>query len=348
MGEFETRHLPLNFSASRGKLNSGIQINMIFASQPASQNALATNDFEALKEQFALRLTEASSLDGLAQIQIVPVKMPERDIPVQTATIQSVPRDPSPLLLLHGFDSSVLEFRRLFPLLSRIRETWAIDLLGFGFSDRPSGFAINPQRIKQHLYHFWQQYLQERSLILIGASMGGAAALDFALSYPQAVERLILIDGAGVQAGPVLGKYLFPPLDTWAVEFLRRSDVRQKISRNAYADPDRCVTLDAEACAALHLEMPGWAEALKSFTKSGGYPSFRSRLAEIKAPTLILWGRHDRILGLKDATVLAQTIPQAKLKWIEGAGHVPHLEQPEITAEMIVDFIKPSTESEKI
>jgi pimeloyl-ACP methyl ester carboxylesterase len=318
---------------------------MIFAGQTASQNPLANHDFEALKQQFAHRLTEANSLDLLAQIQIVPVMVPEWAFTVQTATIhtatiQNPSGDRSPLLLLHGFDSSVLEFRRLFPLLSQVRETWAIDLLGFGFSDRPLEFAINPDRIKQHLYHFWQQYLQERSFILVGASMGGAAALDFALSYPQAVEKLVLIDGAGVQTGPILGKYLFPPLDTWAVEFLRRSDVRQKISRNAYADPDRFVTLDAEACAALHLEMPRWAEALKSFTKSGGYPSFRSHLSELKAQTLILWGRYDRILGLKDATVLAENIPHATLKWIDDSGHVPHLEQPEITAQMIVDFIQ--------
>lgn len=169
--------------------------------------------------------------------------------------------------------------------------------------------------------------------------MGGAAALKFALTYPKAVKQLILLDSAGVQMGPVIGKFLFPPLDRWAVEFLRRPQVRRSISCNAYANPDRWVTPDAEACAALHLDMPYWAEALMSFTKSGGYPSFRSQLPQIQIPTLILWGRNDRILGTKDAIVFETLIPHARLQWIEQCGHVPHLEQPEETACWILDTV---------
>ncbi len=292
----------------------------------------------SIYDQFAPRLSEPESLALLSQIQQVPVSVQGQVVASSCVQAGALVADRSPIVLLHGFDSSVLEFRRLVPRLAPHGETWGIDLLGFGFSDRSAHLSINPDSINEHLHGFWQQHLQERSLILVGASMGGAAALKFALAYPQAVKQLVLIDSAGVQMGPVIGKFLFPPLDQWAVEFLRRPEVRRNISCNAYAEPDRWVTPDAEACAALHLEMPYWAEALKSFTKSGGYPSFRSQLAQLNIPTLLLWGREDRILGTKDAIVFENLLPQAQLQWIEACGHVPHLEKPAETAQWILSY----------
>lgn len=246
-----------------------------------------------------------------------------------------------PLLLLPGFDSSVLEFRRLLPLLATRQQTWAVDLLGFGFTERRLGLPFSPQAIKTHLYACWQTLIQQ-PVMLVGASMGGAAAIDFALTYPEAVEQLILIDSAGFSAGPALGKFLIPPLGYLATEFLRQPRVRQQISRNAYHDPG-FASADAQACAALHLAEPGWSQALITFTRSGGYGSFRQRLAQLSPPTLILWGESDRILGTADASKLQQAIPHSKLIWIQECGHVPHLEKPEATAQHIWDFLNYST-----
>lgn len=279
------------------------------------------------------RLTEATSRNLASQIQTIPVATPLQEDPITTAFVRSGSPAPAqaPLVLIHGFDSSLLEFRRLIPHLAPHREVWVVDLLGFGFTDRPPQIAYSPAAIQAHLQAFWHQVIQ-RPMVLVGASMGGTAAMEFALACPEAVENLVLLDSAGVKSGPVLGKYLFPPLDAWAVEFLRQPGVRRSISRSAYYAPDRWVTPDAELCAALHLSMPHWHLALKSFTKSGGYGSVASRLGHLQPPTLIFWGRQDRILGTQDATYLANAIPQAQLVWIENSGHVPHLEQAEAVA----------------
>ncbi len=116
----------------------------------------------------------------------------------------------TPILLIHGFDSSVLEFRRLLPLLARDNETWAVDLLGFGFTDRIPGVPFSPIAIKTHLYHFWKTLIKQ-PVILVGASMGGAAAIDFTLTYPEVVKKLVLIDSAGLKGGSPLSKLMFPP-----------------------------------------------------------------------------------------------------------------------------------------
>ena len=246
----------------------------------------------------------------------------------------------TPILFLHGFDSSVFECRRLFPLLSTQYSTYAIDLLGFGFTDRMAGTPFAPTSIKTHLYDSWKTLIN-RPMILIGVSMGGGAAIDFTLTYPEAVEKLILIDSAGFAKGPAIGKFLIPPLGYLATEFLRNSNVRKKVSLNAYKDP-KFVTADSELCAALHLQMPGWSQALIDFTKSGGYNFLAEQSAEfskIEQETLILWGDADKILGTADADKFAKTIPNSKLIWIENCGHVPHLEQPQVTAGHILDFV---------
>lgn len=275
------------------------------------------------------QLTESTSIALAQSIERIPITTPLSEQPVATTYVRQGSSG-TPILLLHGFDSSVLEFRRLLPLLAAQNETWAVDLLGFGFTERLAGIAFSPAAIKTHLHYFWKTLINE-PVILVGASMGGAAAIDFTLAYPDCVKKLVLLDSAGYSAGPTIGRFLFPPLDYLAVEFLRRPGVRERISKTAYYDKN-LATLDAQLCAALHLKLSGWHQALKAFTKSGGYGSFTEKLSQISQPTLILWGECDRILGTGDAYKFKEAIAHSQLIWIKNCGHVPHLEQPQITA----------------
>ncbi|MBE9130287.1 alpha/beta hydrolase [Coleofasciculus sp. LEGE 07081] len=282
------------------------------------------------------QLTESTSVALIQAIARHPILTPLSQQPIATTYVHQG-KGGTPILLLHGFDSSVLEFRRLLPLLAAQNDTWAVDMLGFGFTERLAEVVVSPKAIATHLYYFWKTLIQT-PVIVVGASMGGAAAIDFTLTYPQAVEKLVLIDSAGFTNPPSIGKFLVPPLDYLAVEFLRRPKVRERISQNAYCDRT-LVSTDALLCAALHLEMSGWHRALITFTKSGGYRPFRDKLTQIQQPTLILWGDKDRILGTRDAEKFQKAITKSKLIWIENCGHVPHLEQPQTTARHILEFI---------
>lgn len=284
----------------------------------------------------AQHLTEDTSVALASQIQFVEVSTNLTEQPILTSYVCA--GTGQPILLIHGFDSSIFEFRRLVPQLAADTQVWAMDLLGFGFCDRTTTAPITPAAIKQHLYNFWQQQIG-KPMILAGASMGGAAAIDFALDFPEAVDKLILLDSAGFAAGPAMGKFMVPPLDSWATAFLKNPGVRRRISQQAYYDRT-LVTPDAELCATLHLQMPNWKEALITFTKSGGYNFLNNLIQKIELPTLILWGEQDKILGIKDASRFQQTIPNSQLVWISECGHVPHLEKPRNTAQAIVSFSK--------
>ncbi len=282
------------------------------------------------------QLTEATSIALAQQIEVAAVPTPLSPGPIATTFVSQGQGSP-PIVLLHGFDSSVFEFRRLLPLLAAERQTWAIDLLGFGFTDRLVQAVFSPTAIKTHLYYTWKTLI-EQPMVLVGASMGGAVAIDFALTYPEAVQQLVLIDSAGFSAGPAIGKFLVPPLGQMATAFLRNLKVRQNISLKAYHNPS-FASPDALRCAALHLEQKGWSQALIAFTQSGGYGSFRQQLAQLCLPTLILWGQNDRILGTADAAKFQQAISDSQLRWIENCGHVPHLEKPQAVATAILEFV---------
>ncbi|MEC4984651.1 MAG: alpha/beta hydrolase [Oscillatoria sp. PMC 1068.18] len=280
-------------------------------------------------------LTESTSITLAKQIECVDLATPLTDKLIPTTYVHQGSGG-TPILLLHGFDSSVFEFRRLFPLLAAKNDTWTVDFLGFGFTERISELTFDPVAIKTHLYSFWKTLIQQ-PVILVGASMGGAAAIDFTLTYPEAVAKLILLDSAGIAPGPVMGKFLFSPLDYLAAEFLRRPQVRKKINFTAFLNKS-LVTTDAEICAALHLKSANWHQALIAFTKSGGYGSFVKQLPDLQQETLIIWGENDKILGTKAAFRFDKLLPNSQLIWIKNCGHIPHLEQAEVTAKHIFEF----------
>lgn len=285
-------------------------------------------------------LTEATSIALADAIQQTAIATPFYNNSIPTTFVKEGKGRGSeaPILLLHGFDSSVFEFRRLLPLLAPHREAWALDLLGFGFTERVAGLTFSPEEIREHLYAFWEQAIA-CPVVLVGASMGGAAAIDFALQYPQAVDRLVLLDSAGFAKGGPETKVMVPPLDWIATEILRNSWVRNRISQLAYCDRS-FASADAATCAALHLDCEGWRQATIAFTKSGGYTFLAVRIREVGAKTLVVWGEDDRILGTQDAEKFEQAIADCQLMWIPNCGHVPHLEKPERTAELLLSFLQ--------
>ncbi|MEM6446732.1 MAG: alpha/beta hydrolase [Cyanobacteria bacterium P01_D01_bin.123] len=253
----------------------------------------------------------------------------------------------APIVLLHGFDSSAIEFRRLLPLLARERKTWAIDLLGFGFTNRDRAPGFGPNWICRHLHDVWQSWIGT-PVILVGTSMGGSAALDFTLNHPECVEKLILMNSTGLVSGaPAIARWLFPPLDYWAAEFLRWPKLRQSVSERSYVD-ESLATEDALLCGSLHTTQPGWHRSIGAFTKAGGYGSVRDRLSDIRPPTLILWGKRDRILNPEDANIFHQAIPNSQLTWLDDCGHVRHLERPETVAGCILEFARYPSENHAV
>ena len=106
---------------------------------------------------------------------------------------EETPKKPTPIVLLHGFDSSAIEYRRLAPLIAQNRNVYIPDILGWGFSDHSEVTSFTPEAKMAHLKSFIREIVGE-PCIVIGASLGGAIAILLATESPELVEKVVLID----------------------------------------------------------------------------------------------------------------------------------------------------------
>ncbi len=238
-----------------------------------------------------------------------------------------------PLLLLHGFDSSFLEFRRLAPLLVDRFQLFIPDLFGFGFSPRPSDVQYGPEPVLKHLEQVLVQLPGESPVGVIGASMGGSVAVELARRQPERIGSLLLLAPAGLTGRPMPVPPLLDRLGAW---FLSRPGVRRGLCRQAFADPDGQVGPPEEQIASLHLQCPGWAEALAAFARTGGFAGCGDPLPS--QPLHVIWGANDRILRtpLKQA---AQALLRNPVETFEACGHLPHIDQPQQVADRCLDHL---------
>lgn len=235
----------------------------------------------------------------------------------------------APVLLLHGFDSSFLEFRRLAPLLAPHHHLFIPDLFGFGFSPRQAGAAHGPSAVLDHLetlVNAIQERCGLRPVQLIGASMGGSVAVELARRLGDRIGELMLLAPAGLTGRPMP---VPPLLDALGVRFLALPGVRQGLCRSAFADPDADVGAPELEIASLHLHTAGWAQALAAFARSGGFAGCGDPLPA--QPMAVLWGANDRILRQpqkRDALALLGE----RVRELDACGHLPHIDQPQAVA----------------
>jgi pimeloyl-ACP methyl ester carboxylesterase len=237
-----------------------------------------------------------------------------------------------PVVLVHGFDSSCLEYRRLGSKLSaRGIDTYAVDLLGWGYTQLDGVSSFSAQAKIDTLNSWVETVLGANTPFAIaGASLGGAAAIEVAAFNPNC-RGLILLDAQGFVDGIGPMATLPKPLAKLGTQVLKSVQLRSSANQMSYFDKKQFATDEAVVVGRMHCMREGWSDALVSFMKSGGF-SPSAKIAMVQAPSLVLWGRQDTILdGTEFAPKFLETLPNASLQWIEECGHVPHLEQPDVT-----------------
>ena len=175
-------------------------------------------------------------------------------------------------------------------------------------------------------------------MVVVGASLGGAAAIDFALAHPELVTGLVLVDAQALIEGTGM-EGLPPPLASLGVQFLGTWPLRSLVNWVAYEDRATYATDDAIRVARLHTLRPEWLGDTLSFMRGGGFAVAR-RLGQLTQPALVLWGANDKILEPATASKLVAALPRARLEWVQACGHVPHLEQAQTTADLIIDWLR--------
>jgi len=253
----------------------------------------------------------------------------------------------APLILIHGFTSSVYSWKDVFEPLSKNFRVIAVDLKGFGFSGKPDGDYT--RRAQAMLVAHLLDHLKIEKAWLGGNSMGGEVSLNFALQNPQRVAGLILIDSAGVKvegtSSLAPGYLLIPVVGRVLTALALTSDklVREGLEKSFY---DRSKITD-ERLAAYYRPLQtrgGQLAALRARTQADQFP-VEPDLGKISARTLIVWGAEDALIPLAAGHKMNSLIKDSKLLVFEKCGHLPQEEMPERVVEEITRFIKDSSKS---
>ncbi|MFQ5352386.1 MAG: alpha/beta fold hydrolase [Candidatus Krumholzibacteriia bacterium] len=252
------------------------------------------------------------------------------------------------VLLIHGMAGSSRTWKEVMPLLTRAFTVIAPDLLGHGQSAKPLGdYSLGAQA--SGLRDLMGVLGIDRANI-VGQSLGGGVAMQFAYQYPKQVERLVLAGSGGlgrevswlVRLFTLPGaEYLMPLLCPGFVRDLG-NDMSRFLRDRGWRAPHVAEMWRAYASLAEPENRQPFVRTLRAVVDPGGQSvSARDRLYLVgNVPTLIMWGDDDPVIPVAHAHIAKAAIPGSRLEIFAGAGHFLHVEEPVRFVEVVTDFIE--------
>ena len=236
-----------------------------------------------------------------------------------------------PLLFLHpGHPAGRIDpSARIVESLAQKMRVIAPTHPGFGMTQAPAKLTTIDDLA--YLYLDLMEEMDLRDCVVVGASLGGWIAAEMAVKTTERISHLVLVDSVGIKAGERESRDI---ADIYAV-------TDRQLAELVYADP-KSMARDVKALPEAELTLMARAREATgryAWTPYMHDPKLKGRLHRIRIPTLVLWGAADLVARPEYGRSLAAAIPGAQFETIEGAGHFPHLEQPDALARRIMDFV---------
>ena len=292
------------------------------------------------------RLDTRVVMQPSAHDKFVKINTDVRDVNIHYLEYPGENRD---IVLIHGIASSTITWEDMIPKLQKkfrdqnkpAPHVWAVDMKGFGWSDKPFNAKYDPFTLTDEVYA-WMEKVGIDNATVVGNSLGGAIAWILALDYPEKVERLVLIDAAGYPQDKdklaILEWVPFPAF--WANLFFNRRLVKRGL-QEAFYDAGKLTDARVDAyfnrmrtkgCIDAQVAMKTSIDPELSLTYAG-------RIPDIKQETLIIWGRNDAWIPLKDGCRFNHDIKRSTLFVIPQCGHLPQAEKPDEVAQILYQFL---------
>jgi pimeloyl-ACP methyl ester carboxylesterase len=237
-----------------------------------------------------------------------------------------------PIVFVHGLAGCWQNWLENIPHFARDHRVIALDLPGFGDSPMPP-WEVSISNYGRLLDEFCRK-LNVHSSALVGNSMGGFIAAESAISQPEWVERLALVSAAGISSVHVrrepaeaiarLMAATAPLMVHLRERGIRRWRLRYAMFRNIFHAPHRLRPELVWEFANGAQDAPAFLPALGALL---GY-DFHDRLERVRVPTLIVWGRDDRVIPAADALEFERHLSDSRLVIFDRCGHVPMAERP--------------------
>lgn len=261
----------------------------------------------------------------------------------QAYIVEAGKRENPAVVLVHGLNDSAELWRPFIPMLAKHFHVISFDLPGFGRSSKGNKL-YSPANYVEFIHHVIRLY-RHPQVRLVGHSLGGNIALHYAAAYPQQVERLTLIDVAGVVHRLAYTQFLTHFGIQTVPEFYSEQTNDLKSLANTILG-----TLADNASLIESGEHFMLSEPLLRENLLGGQPAaiaahalmlsdVSDKLFNLSTPILLIWGEDDHVTPLRTAKILAANLPNAGLVILDGTGHVPMRERPERMTQLLLEYL---------
>lgn len=244
---------------------------------------------------------------------------------------------PPPLLLIHGFMGSSYDYHAVMPGLAENRPVIAVDLPGFGLSDKSPDLDYSKRRMADLLLRF-MSILEHDRFDIMGHSMGGEIALHMTLAEPQHMSRLVLLSSGGsadIQRG------FTGTAPEWLLDSIFKNYLVQRLYFPLAVGQIRYASAAwFDPFFFFNRQIP--AATINQMTRDNDSGQIAGRLSEISQPTLLVWGDKDRVIPLKQGQIMNEQIPDSRLVIYENCGHLVALERPDELIDAVTDFFSES------
>jgi len=239
----------------------------------------------------------------------------------------------SVVILIHGLGADSRHWAANVDPLSRNFHVFALDMIGYGQSDKPL-MRYRVETFADYLHGFLKALKIPRAS-LVGNSLGGWVALDFTIRHPQMVEKLVLVDAAGLRPEitlkmPADGARLLSILNVrWFFDFIAANKEWAAVDLGPSAFERHLENGDSYTIASSVAAM------------ATGKEFEDAKLGKVRVPTLIIWGRDDALIPLSFGERLNRGIAGSQLVVLDGTGHIPMVGKPAEFNEAVRKFLSP-------
>ena len=258
-----------------------------------------------------------------------------------------------PLILIHGYSASTYVWKTVAPRLADEGfRVISVDLLGFGFSEKPAGFDYTIAGQARIVERFMNHLGIGRATI-VGSSYGGAVAMTIALDYAERVEKLILVDAVIndiPSQHPILKLAGIRGVGEVITPFLIDSKTFLKFRMKGTLAPENhdLITRDRIESVMRPLKAADGHYSLLQTARNWDADRIERDAHLINQQTLILWGEKDNVIPLSDGEKLYDSILKSRLIVFQNCGHVPQEENSDLFVNLVGDFCRKGIDGFKL